>query len=65
MHGCGGGLINRALYYAMDHPIVTEDSYPYKGETEKCHLPEKFEGIKIKKCIKAVPNTKGLVKHIK
>ena len=53
------------MYYAMDHPIVTEDSYPYKGETEKCHLPEKFEGIKIKKCIKAVPNTKGLVKHIK
>lgn len=37
--GCGGGMMDVAFHYLIDHGICTEDSYPYvseEGEMPEC-----------------------------
>lgn len=60
-HGCAGGLIDRAFHYAMDIPLQTEDDYPYKAKTEKCHNDVSKGKVQIKNCIKVEPSVKGLM----
>lgn len=34
--GCQGGDMMTAFYYAMDHPLATEESYPYTAVQGTC-----------------------------
>lgn len=35
-HGCKGGNMDNAFRYVIDHPLQTEDDYPYKGKEKTC-----------------------------
>lgn len=46
-HGCGGGLMDRALKYIEQNGIYTEQDYPYHGKNEVCHANRSSALIKI------------------
>lgn len=35
-HGCQGGSIKAAFYYAYDHPMTTSGYYDYTGKDSQC-----------------------------
>ena len=34
--------MGRAFHYIQDHPLMTEDDYPYKGKAGSCKYKEQF-----------------------
>ena len=37
--GCNGGLMTNSFKFVMDHGVVHEDQYTYKGVQAKCTIP--------------------------
>ena len=44
--GCNGGWMTNAFDYVIANGLDTEESYPYKGVSEKCHFNPKTIGVK-------------------
>nr|CDS33343.1 cathepsin L [Hymenolepis microstoma] len=47
-HGCSGGLIEHALYYAQKHGLASELDYPYKSRVTQCMENSTRVAVKIR-----------------
>ncbi|KAM3177855.1 hypothetical protein ACTXT7_003692 [Hymenolepis weldensis] len=47
-HGCSGGLIEHALYYAQNQGVASEQDYPYKSRVTQCLENSTRAAVKIK-----------------
>ena len=44
--GCNGGWMTASYEYVKANGLDTEESYPYKGASEKCHFNPRTIGVR-------------------
>jgi C1A family cysteine protease len=63
--GCGGGLMNFAFNYVLDHNIHHQKEYPYTAQDGACKTDQIGEGsVEINGCVRVTPNVQGLVEGL-
>jgi C1A family cysteine protease len=63
--GCGGGLMNWAFDYILDHNINDSKDYPYKARNGNCRTDEIGTGkTEINGCVRVTPSVEGLADAI-
>ena len=63
-HGCGGGLISNSYHFLMDHGLVADEDYPYKGKRNECASEGKKEVIRLKGCRQVGKSVDELIKTV-